>query len=49
MGEGKQEISANATSVQEKILCNKSAKIDLDDVTRKPEEWITELELFRGD
>ena len=29
-------------------LQNKFAKCELDDVTRDPEEWITDLELFRG-
>ena len=31
------------------ILQNKFAKIKVDDVTRDPEDWITELELLRGD
>ena len=30
-------------------LCKKFTKCKLDDVTRNPEEWITELELIRGD
>ena len=30
-------------------LHNKFAKIELDDVTRDPEDWIAKLELFRGD
>ena len=29
-------------------LCDKSTKIELDDVTRDTEEWITVLELLRG-
>ena len=30
-------------------LCNKSSKRELDDVTKNPEEWITELEFIRED
>ena len=42
MGKIEQEISANERSVQ-KILSKKFAKCELDDATRDPEDWITEL------
>ena len=32
-----------------KILCKKFAKSELYDVTRDAEDWISELELLRGD
>ena len=32
-----------------KRLCNKPSKIELDDVTRDPQDWINELESLRGD
>ena len=37
------------TGYFKKILRNKISKCKLDDVTRNPEEWITQLELLRGD
>ena len=36
------------TGVSKTIIQKKFAKCDLDDVTWDPEDWITELELLRG-
>ena len=37
------------TGASKTKICDKFANWKLDDVTKKPEEWITELKLLRGD
>ena len=36
------------TGASKTILCKKCAKSKFNDVTRDPEDWIIEIELFRG-
>ena len=48
MGDVKKEISSNNRSAKTRPR-KKFTKNDLYGVTRDPEYWITELELFRGD
>ena len=37
------------TGASNKRICKKFVKIELDDVTRDPEDWITKLKLLSGD
>ena len=34
--------------VSKKILSNKIAKCEMEDVTRNPKEWITRIKILRG-